>query len=207
MAEHLLIFARHPALGQVKTRLAAGVGEAEALRIYRNLLAHTRAAADGVAVHKALWLAGDAPEGSEFSGWAGYEQRPQAAGDLGQRMHTAFAAAFAAGAKAAVIIGTDCPELSTPLLQQAFERLKTHDVVAGPAHDGGYYLLGMRQMVPDFFLNKTWSTETVLADTLADAQRMGLAVALLPPLSDVDNAEDLAAWQQRVADAAVTRAV
>jgi len=199
MAEHLLIFARHPALGLVKTRLAAGIGPAEALQVYRNLLAHTRAAADGLIAHKTLWLAGEPAAASEFESWTGYEQRPQAAGDLGQRMHQAFAQAFAAGASAAVIIGTDCPELSTALLEQAFAHLRSQEVVAGPAHDGGYYLLGMRQLVPDFFANKHWSTETVLADTLADAQRLGLTVALLPPLSDVDNAEDLAAWQQRAA--------
>lgn len=202
MADHLLIFARHPALGQVKTRLAATVGPEKALETYRELLARTRAAAQGVDGFKTLWLAGEAPAtGSEFANWHGFEPRPQPAGDLGERMHEAFAAAFAAGASAAVIIGTDCPELSTDILREAFAYLTTHDVVVGPAEDGGYYLLGLKTLVPAFFQNKAWSTDAVLATTLADASRLGLSVAHLPTLSDVDNAEDLAAWQQRAASA------
>ena len=202
MANHLLIFARHPALGLVKTRLAATLGNEEALRIYRELLARTRIAADGVVAHKTLWLAGEAPAtGSEYADWTNYEQRPQSTGDLGERMHQAFATAFAGGVTAAVIIGTDCPELSSDLLQAAFEQLTTHDVVAGPARDGGYYLLGMKALVPDFFANKAWSTDAVLSATLADAERLGLSVALLPMLSDVDNAKDFAAWQERAAAA------
>ena len=200
MAEQLLIFARHPALGQVKTRLARTEGPEAALQVYRELLRHTRAAADGLAVAKILWLAGDeSATGSAFEAWAGYQQRPQPAGDLGERMHQAFAAAFDSGATAAVIIGTDCPELTTEHLNAAFQQLATHEVVVGPARDGGYYLLGMRNLVPEFFQNKAWSTDAVLATTLADAARLGLRVAHLPVLSDVDNAEDLAAWRHRTA--------
>ena len=198
MPEQLLVFARHPALGQVKTRLAHRVGPQEALRVYRELLAHTRAAADGVDVAKTLWLAGEPlATGSEFDDWAGFEQRPQPAGDLGQRMHHAFAAAFAAGATAVVIVGTDCPELTPAHLRAAFQLLATHAVVVGPALDGGYYLLGMKLLHPDFFSNKPWSTDAVLAATLADANRLGLSVAQLAVLSDVDTAEDLAAWRER----------
>ncbi len=196
MAEHLLIFARHPVLGQVKTRLARTIGPEAALRVYRELLGRTRAAADGVAAAKTVWLAGVPPPAAEaFAGWAGYAQRPQPAGDLGQRMHQAFAAAFAAGATAAVVIGTDCPALTAGHLTAAFQRLATHEVVVGPALDGGYYLLGTRGLVADFFVAKAWSTATVLAATLADADRLGLRVAHLPALADVDTADDLAAWR------------
>ena len=198
-ANHLLIFARHPVLGQGKTRLAQTIGPEAALGVYRELLARTRAAADGVAATKTLWLAG-APSGENtFAHWPGYRQRPQPSGDLGQRMHAAFAAAFAAGAPAAVVIGTDCPELTAAHLAAAFRCLATHDAVVGPALDGGYYLLGTRALVPDFFQNKPWSTAAVLAETLADAARLGLRVAQLAPLADVDTAEDLAAWRGRVA--------
>jgi rSAM/selenodomain-associated transferase 1 len=201
MAEHLLIFARHPVLGQVKTRLAQGVGPEQALAVYRELLARTRAAADGLAATKTLWLTGDPPAGPAFEDWPGYAQRPQPVGDLGERMHQAFAAAFEAGAAAAVIIGTDCPDLRTEHLNTAFHQLAHHDVVVGPALDGGYYLLGLRVLVPDFFVDKPWSTAAVLAATLADADRLGLRVAHLPALADVDTADDLAAWRARVADA------
>ncbi|HEX8504268.1 MAG TPA: TIGR04282 family arsenosugar biosynthesis glycosyltransferase [Hymenobacter sp.] len=207
MADHLLVFARVPELGRVKTRLAETLGAGEALRVYCDLLARTRAAVLGVAATKTLWLAGDSLTASAcFEGWTGFAQRPQAAGDLGQRMHRAFADAFAAGATSAVVIGTDCPELTPGHLQEAFRQLARHDVVVGPAQDGGYYLLGMRTLVPDFFRNKPWSTDAVLAETLADANRLGLRVAQLPTLSDVDTAADLRAWQNRVRGAEASAA-
>jgi rSAM/selenodomain-associated transferase 1 len=200
MPDHLLIFARHPVLGQGKTRLASTIGPAAALEVSHELLAQTRAAADGLVAVKTLWLAGEAPVGhAPFAQWAGYAQHPQPSGDLGHRMHHAFARAFAAGATAAVVIGTDCPELTSVQLAAAFQQLATHEVVVGPALDGGYYLLGMRKLVPEFFVNKLWSTPFVLGATLADATRLGLSVARLPPLADVDTAEDLAAWRARTA--------
>ncbi|WP_254245048.1 TIGR04282 family arsenosugar biosynthesis glycosyltransferase [Hymenobacter sp. BRD67] len=94
-----------------------------------------------------------------------------------------------------VIIGTDCPGLSAGLLRQAFDQLLHAEVVVGPADDGGYYLLGMNALQPELFTNKDWSTATVLPDTLADAARLGLRVAQLPTLHDVDSAQDLATWR------------
>ncbi|WP_262892577.1 TIGR04282 family arsenosugar biosynthesis glycosyltransferase [Hymenobacter qilianensis] len=110
-------------------------------------------------------------------------------------MQHAFTQAFAVGATSVVIIGTDCPGLTTALLSQAFERLATHDVVVGPAADGGYYLLGMNTLHPALFQQKAWSTASVLHDTLADAARLGLQVARLPTMHDVDTADDLAVWR------------
>ncbi len=195
---HLLIFARVPALGLVKTRLAAGVGEAAALATYYELLGITRTAVLDAGVATTVWLAGTAgpePTETEAREWAGLPTRSQAAGDLGQRMTAAFAAAFAAGAGRVAIIGTDCPGLRESHLTQAFALLNEHGVVLGPATDGGYYLLGLRQPQPELFLNKQWSTASVLADTVADAGRLGCRVALLPALHDVDTAADLATWR------------
>ena len=199
---HLLVFARVPALGRVKSRLAAGVGQPAALAVYHELLAITRAAALEAAVPTTVWLAdatSPAPTATEAREWAELSTRCQHPGDLGERMAAAFATAFAAGASRVAIIGTDCPGLRAAHLTQAFALLAEHDVVLGPATDGGYYLLGLRQPQPELFQNKTWSTETVLADTLADAHRLGQRVALLPELRDVDNADDLAAWRAEVA--------
>lgn len=197
--QHLLIFARLPELGKVKTRLAQGIGDEAALAVYRELLARTRAAADGVGGQKKVWLTQAVavpfmPE-AVAAEWPGYAWQPQPPGDLGDKMLSAFAHSFAAGAACVVVIGTDCPGLSTALLRQAFELLTTHDVVVGPAADGGYYLLGMRGLYQDLFRNKTWSTASVLPDTLADAARLGLHVACLPTLHDVDTASDLAEWR------------
>ena len=204
MTDHLLIFAREPVLGRVKTRLAAGVGPEAALATYRELLALTAAAVAAAQVPATVWLA-EAPAESTLGPlasniprpeWPGLPWRVQPAADsLGARMAHAFAEAFAAGAGRVVIIGTDCPGLTASLLRQAFAQLATHDLVVGPATDGGYYLLGMKELHASLFADKQWSTATVLPATLADAGRLGLRVAQLPTLADVDSARDLAAWR------------
>jgi len=197
---HLLVFAREPVLGRVKTRLAAGIGAEAALAVYQELLAHTAQAVLAAQVPATVWLA-EAPTiplapNERLLEWPGLPWHVQPAADsLGTRMAHAFATAFAAGSARVAIIGTDCPGLTAAHLTQAFELLATHDVVLGPADDGGYYLLGLCQPQPALFENKSWSTPTVLAATLADAQRLGLRVALLPTLHDVDSAEDLARWR------------
>ena len=197
---HLLIFAREPVLGRVKTRLAADIGPEAALAVYRELLALTAAAVQTAAVPATVWLA-EAPHPTadaaqprpEWPGLPWHVQPP--AGQLGERMSYAFGEAFAAGAGRVVVIGTDCPGLTAAILQEAFAALATHDLVVGPAEDGGYYLLGLRELQPALFANKDWSTATVLTDTLADADRLGLRVARLPVLRDVDSGPDLAAWR------------
>jgi len=196
---HLLIFARHPELGRVKTRLARTIGDAAALAVYKQLLAHTRRAADGLtSAQKTVWLAEAVlPPANPAAHWPGYPWQVQPAGDLGQKMAAAFAQTFAAGALAVAIIGTDCPGLTTAHLAAAFRQLQTHDVVLGPADDGGYYLLGLKALHPALFADKTWSTDSVLAATLADTRRLGLRVTLLPPLRDVDTEADLVAWRQQ----------
>ena len=197
---HLLVFAREPVLGRVKTRLAADIGAEQALAVYRELLALTAAAATAAQVPATVWLA-EAPVPAADPAqprpeWPGLPWRVQPAADsLGTRMAQAFATAFASGAGRVVIIGTDCPGLSAEVLRQAFAALATHDVVVGPADDGGYYLLGLRELQPALFENKDWSTATVLSATLADAARLGLRVAQLPTLHDVDSGRDLATWR------------
>lgn len=198
--EHLLIFAREPVLGRVKTRLAASIGPAAALATYRELLALTARAVAAAQVPATVWLAeAPAPPADPTQPrpeWPGLPWRVQPLADsLGERMSYAFAEAFAAGAARVLIIGTDCPGLTADLLRDAFNQLTTHDLVTGPAADGGYYLLGMKQLHSILFNNKQWSTATVLADTLADAAELGLRVAQLPTLSDIDSAHDLAAWR------------
>lgn len=202
-SEHLLIFAREPVLGRVKTRLAADIGPEAALATYRELLALTAAAVAAAQVPATVWLA-EAPTestpGVHASAarpeWPGLPWQVQPAADsLGARMAHAFAEAFAAGAGRVVIIGTDCPGLTADLLQQAFVQLATHDLVVGPADDGGYYLLGMKKLHASLFINKQWSTAAVLPATLADAEHLGLRVAQLPTLADIDSGSDLAAWR------------
>lgn len=186
-SDALIIFARPPVAGQVKTRLAAGIGKAGALTVYRRLLNHTRAVAEAIAPDKHVFLTGRDTENF----WLPFARHLQAGGDLGDRMAAAFGQLFAAGYEKLVIIGSDCPGLNAALLSSAFEALNDTDVVLGPATDGGYYLLGMRRLYPDLFRDKSWSSDQVLSETLSTARARNLSYTLLPTLTDVDAAADL----------------
>ncbi|WP_192820481.1 TIGR04282 family arsenosugar biosynthesis glycosyltransferase [Rufibacter sp. LB8] len=192
----LLLFVRQPELGKVKTRLAKTMGPEKALHVYQNLLQHTHTVVKDLAVTKWVCYADAIPQESDlWSKSGGFEPKLQPAfEDLGARMAHFFSLGLVEGYGPIIIIGSDCPGLTPDILQEAFHALETHDLVLGPAQDGGYYLLGLRFLVPELFLNKPWSTANVLAETLADAKRLGLSVALLPELSDIDEEADLQAW-------------
>jgi rSAM/selenodomain-associated transferase 1 len=189
-ADHLIVFLRKPMLGRVKTRLAAAVGDGEALRIYKELVSITLNAAAQSDGERRLFWTGDGMDGS-LADDARFTHFAQQGNDLGERMAAAVAVSFAEGAQKTVIIGSDCPTMSADLIRQAYDALDTHDAVIGPASDGGYYLLGMRQLHPDFFRGKEWSTASVLTATLDDAKRLGLSFFLLEEMSDLDNVDDL----------------
>ncbi len=205
-ADAVLIFVRAPELGRVKTRLAAEIGGPAALRVYRRLAEHAVAEARAleprasVRIHFTPADAGDA-----VRAWLGAGPRylPQADDNLGGRMRAAFAEAFAKGFRRVVIIGSDLPELSAELLREAFARLDSSPVVLGPARDGGYYLLGMREMVDAVFDDVPWSTAEVLARTMEILRAAGIEPALLPMLADVDEAGDLPdGWAEWAREAA-----
>lgn len=122
---------------------------------------------------------------------AGVRFQPQGDGDLGDRMGAAFQAAFADGIGRVVIIGIDCPDVSTALLVEAFEALQTQDIVLGPATDGGYYLIGLRRWIPDLFTAMPWGSDRVLRLTLDRAEALQIRPQQLIPLNDIDRPEDL----------------
>ncbi len=186
----LLIFVKNPQLGKVKTRLAATVGDRKALRIYLKLLERTRAITLPLSFDKMVCYT---PEVLADDRWDNeqYQKIRQSDGDLGERMQHAFEHGFAQGYQRICIIGSDCYELSTAVIEQAFEQLATHDVVIGPSTDGGYYLLGMNREQPTLFENKAWSTASVKEATIRDIDQMGLRWFELPTLTDVDEEDDL----------------
>jgi uncharacterized protein len=192
MSKTLLIFIRNPELGKVKTRLARTLGDDEALRIYHILLEKTRQAALEVRASRWLFYSNVVDEQDE---WPNHDfiKITQAQGDLGERMEAAFKQVFECGATKALIIGSDCPELNGVILQQAFDALDEHDFVIGPVPDGGYYLLGMKQLQSDLFYDIVWSTETVRASTITKIEEARRTYALLPMLRDIDEAPD---WQE-----------
>ena len=188
--ELLIIFYRNPELGKVKTRLAASIGDEKALAIYLNLSAHTRDVTENLTMDKALYYSDFADREDNWS-LTHFKKEIQTGRDLGERMRNAFAAGFEQGYQKIVIIGTDCFELTPEIIKQSFERLDHHDTVIGPALDGGYYLLGMKKLIPEVFRNKTWSTESVCTETMKDFERLNLGYSLSPPLRDVDEVKDL----------------
>ena len=159
MPDALIIFVRNPEAGKVKTRLAATVGDEKALHIYKQLLDHTLTITKNMAVEKYVFYAGEI---SQTDMWkeARYSRLLQKEADLGEKMRTAFETVFLNGHAKVIIIGSDCIELTTEIFNQAFENLDEYDAVIGPANDGGYYLLGMKSLHAELFINKPWSTET-----------------------------------------------
>ncbi len=184
----LLIFTRNPALGKVKTRLAQGVGEENALTIYKILLQHTHDVVVNVSSKKRVGYSVKVRENDIWESSL-FEKFQQVGKDLGQRMEHAFSEAFSDGYKKVVIIGSDLYDLQPQHLEQAFEALTSHDAVIGPAKDGGYYLLGMRLLIPEVFKNKSWGSDTVLEKTLENLKPH--CIQTLEELNDIDFAEDL----------------
>lgn len=190
----LLIFLKAPRAGEVKTRLAASLGKARALRAYRQLVAHTLAAVPpdwSVEIHYA-------PRGAraDMRRWLGarWRLRVQSSGDLGVRLTRAFAGAFARGARRVIAIGGDCPTLDAATLERAAQTLRARDVVLGPACDGGYYLIGLRRAAPELFVEIPWSTADVFPTTLRRARAARLSLMRLEEREDVD---DLASWRRQ----------
>ncbi|MBO6535216.1 MAG: TIGR04282 family arsenosugar biosynthesis glycosyltransferase [Balneolaceae bacterium] len=190
MNRDLIIFVKNPVLGRAKTRLAASIGDEAALKAYLQLLSYTKQVVDELDVQKSVWYSSE-PEANDLWNIGNYFKKKQQGKDLGKKMSYAFESTFRENqADAVVIIGSDCAELKPEHLNEAFEVLRSTDVVLGPAKDGGYYLLGMRQFVPELFNAIAWSTSDVAKQTLDAAEKKELSYKLLEELSDVDTEED-----------------
>ena len=190
MKEVLLIFSKNPEYGKVKTRLAATIGNEQALFVYQKLIEHAIAVTEEICVDKIVYYSDSIVENDNWDNHL-YKKKLQSGKDLGDRMKNAFKSSFTDGYDKVIIVGTDCFELTERLINNAFERLNGDDVILGPAKDGGYYLLGVKQFHPSLFENIEWSSEKVLKQTLAIAIRLNLSVFLLPELSDIDTEPDL----------------
>ncbi|MEL7833089.1 TIGR04282 family arsenosugar biosynthesis glycosyltransferase [Fodinibius sp. Rm-B-1B1-1] len=186
----LIIFVKNPEKGKVKTRLAKTVGDEKALDVYHELLRITKSVADSISVNKQVWYSQFVEENDLWSKGT-YEKYPQEGENLGQRMQHAFREAFESEQQKVVIIGSDCASLRNEIVQEAFNKLDTHEVVIGPAQDGGYYLLGMSEYYPVLFEGKSWSSSSVLQSTVEQVEKMNLSYHLLPTLNDIDTEADL----------------
>jgi rSAM/selenodomain-associated transferase 1 len=195
--EVVLVFQKNEVLGKVKTRLAAGVGEEQALEIYRQLLDKTHLALRDISVSITTYFSEFIPDNPIHSA---ENKLVQVGQDLGERMKNAFAENFELGIEKVVLIGTDCPSLEAIHLSHAFEALDQADLVLGPARDGGYYLIGMKRPADFLFEGITWSTELVLLQTLSLAAEQGLQTSLLPVLEDIDTLEDWERYCSQIGD-------
>jgi len=136
---------------------------------------------------------------SQHDAWSSdlFQKHLQSNGDLGDRMERAFEKAFETSSKA-IIIGSDCPYITAPIIEEAFAALDKSDVVIGPTYDGGYYMLGMNTLHADLFRKMTWSTDKVFQTTVDRIKKLGLSHWSAPKLSDIDYAEDWEDYQKSI---------
>jgi hypothetical protein len=200
----ILLFIKAPVRGQVKSRLAAAIGDETTLELYKNFILDIM---DSVKKSgypfRICYYPTDA--GTDVSSWLAGQYRimPQHGGDLGERMENAFIRCFSEGFERAILIGSDLPDLTPAVLQEALASLAENDAVIGPASDGGYYLIGFHKhtFTPQVFHGIPWSTESVFQETMTILQNSALSVHQTPKWNDVDTVEDLRALWQRSKDA------
>ena len=197
MSPRVIVFARAPVLGQVKTRLARVVGEARALELYRwcgaTLMDQLR---DDRWQRWVAFTPSDLRDETER--WLGPCHRwiAQRQGDLGERLTAARESAFSEGDGPVLLVGTDCLGVTAERVAEALRALATHDAVLGPAYDGGYYLLGLNRPLP-VFDGVAWSTDAVAEETRERLRLAGASWAELPTERDLDEAADLVAIAHR----------
>ncbi len=188
MHKTLILFARKPELGKVKTRLAKSIGNKKALEIYTQLLEHTISISTKVESKVKIY----------WSKKLSYTtDNYQKGSDLGERMYNALKDEVGEGK--VCLLGTDTPSITQLIIKDAFKALDECDIVFGPAKDGGYYLVAIKAApIKELFLQKTWSHSNVLADALKACDKQNLRVHLLTTLQDIDTVYDYNDWQNAI---------
>lgn len=183
----LIVFLRTPEADKVKSRIAETLGAPQTLKIYRELISITLSRVIDLDCRIYLYFYPRIDQTYLYD--TRFIARIQQGADLGDKMQSALEQVLKTHLKA-VLIGTDCPYLTPGILKDSFNRLDQHDLVIGPATDGGYYLIGLRQSYPRLFTGIEWSTDRVLSQTLQAASDLNLSYSLLPELADIDYEED-----------------
>jgi rSAM/selenodomain-associated transferase 1 len=200
MREALCVMMKYPVAGGVKTRLAAETGNEKAAAVYAEMCGNILKEAKKTGRDVFVFVAPEEAVTEAFSMFgtkASY--LPQSDGDLGERMYRAISYVFLQNYDHVILTGTDIPELSCSLFEDAFTNLCEYPAVAGPSADGGYYLIGFRKetLHPAVFSNIEWSTDKVLAETLRKLDMFGLNCGKLKEIQDVDTFEDLKLYLSR----------
>jgi uncharacterized protein len=190
----LIIFAKAPVAGQVKTRLIPAIGQARATSLYKELLSKTLDIVGEVSfIEKQLWISGDMNHSyiTHLKSKHDLQLFQQKGNDLGERMSNAFASVLTTHSYA-ILIGSDCPSLLSSDLESGMKYLKNKmDVVLGPAEDGGYYLIGLKENKSELFADINWGEETVFSETRDRIKKMNLNLGLLDKRADIDRVSDL----------------
>lgn len=197
----IIVFQKNLILGKVKTRLAKTIGNEEALNIYKSLIRTTYSELSKLKDADIVVYLSDYVEELPFDiKGKNYSIFAQHGLDLGERMKHAFEETFALGYEKCLIIGTDCPELSMKEMQSAIDNLSNHDVVFGPAEDGGYYLMGKKKLIPSLLQGINWSTDEVLSKSIEKIEKENLTLKLLERLGDIDTEKDWKNYKLRKAN-------
>lgn len=183
----VIIFVKNIQLGKVKTRLAKTIGNQGAFDVYTELVEVTENATSNLESDKRIYFSKAIVENQ----WKQSEKFVQQGDDLGERMKNAFVKGFEDGYARIVLIGSDLPDITTQHIEKGLEALKQHDVVLGPAEDGGYYLIGLSKMNTAIFENKPWSKKNLLKTTLNELEQNKVSYCTLITLNDIDTYEDL----------------
>jgi rSAM/selenodomain-associated transferase 2/rSAM/selenodomain-associated transferase 1 len=205
LKKKLIIFTRYPETGTTKTRLIPLLGAKGAADLHRKMTEHTLARLKGLSTLNELTIEICYDGGNEYlmKNWLGpdLDYQPQGIGHLGLRMKRALENAFRSGADAAVLIGTDIPDITDTVIHTAFDILKQNNMAIGPAKDGGYYLIGLQSTsrlpaMENLFSGITWGRRNVLGKTIDIAKHLEFSFSLLDELEDVDQPEDLSIWER-----------
>jgi rSAM/selenodomain-associated transferase 1 len=188
----ILVFAKAPVIGQVKTRMQAALSERQCLELYQQMLNHClQQLSQSRLAPVELWVTGDHPHWERLSQHYEFRLCFQQGDDLGQRMAHALNESLSYS-ESVVVIGTDCPFMASDYLEEAFISLaESSPVVVGPALDGGYVLIGLRQFSTRLFEGIPWGSDQVLARTLQQISDLGWPCSVLAGLADIDRPEDL----------------
>lgn len=187
MRELLIVFVKNPELGKVKTRLAKEIGDQKALEVYQLLLTKTKKAASDCRADVVFYFSNS----NDQDLWPEEYSFVQHGKNLGERMKNALQDSFDKGYERICLIGSDLPDISSKLIDKAFQSLTYMDTVLGPSADGGYYLIGLKRQIPELFESVEWSTSKVLEQTLEKLTKQKESYFLLETKNDIDTLEDL----------------
>ena len=195
----LIIFAKAPVAGHVKTRLCPPLTPDEAASLHGSLVLDLLDRCQSLKGIDRILAGAPTREHPFFGAMKTRFKIPvwdQVGDDLGARMAHAFQSALGSPYHSVLIVGTDIPGITVSLITTAFKSLQDHDIVLGPTVDGGYYLIGLRSPVPELFEHIPWSTDKVLSLTREKIRALDLSVKILPRLRDLDTVEDLQVFIQ-----------